>query len=167
MKTCIHALPSRDRNRWTWTIDTLDISQLLYTAELCSEMVCPLVTHKVSRSFTRRKRCFSARTPVDRISNNLFPRGICNPYAPLVPIARRVHQLYADLFINVCNIYSYPRSTQTVLRRCVINCLYGKVRMELIGYIQFVRYHNSICKCAFVCTLYRKGKLIIQLSLYF
>ena len=88
--------------------------------------------------------CFSDRTTVIRISNNLFPRGICNPYAPLVPITRRFYQLYADLFINVCNIYSYPRSTQTVLRRYVINCLYGKVRMERIGYIQFVHdtyYH--------------------------
>lgn len=98
---------------------------------------------------------FSDRTAVIRISNNLFPRGICNPYAPLVPIARRFYQLYADLFINVCNIYSYPRSTQTVLRRYVIICLYGKVRMERIGYLQFVRYHNSICKCAFVCTLFK------------
>ena len=82
--------------------------------------------------------CFSDQPLVIRISNNLFPRGICNPYAPLVPIARRFYQLYADLFINVCNIYSYPRSTQTVLRRYVINCLYGKVRMERIGYSQFV-----------------------------
>lgn len=99
--------------------------------------------------------CFSDWPPVSRISNNLFPWGICNPYAPLVPIARRFYRLYADLFINVCNICSYPRSTQTSLRRYVINCLYGKVRMERIGYLQFVRYHNSICKCAFVCTLFK------------
>ena len=116
MKTCIHALPSRDRNRWTRTTDNT----------VYKTVALPLSYVPV---------CFSDRTTVIRISNNLFPRGICNPYAPLVPIARRFYQLYADLFINVCNIYSYPRSTQTMLRRYVINCLYGKVRMKRIGYI--------------------------------
>nr|DAK70161.1 MAG TPA: hypothetical protein [Caudoviricetes sp.] len=39
-------------------------------------MVCPLVTYKESRSFTRRKRCFLDHAAAIRISNNLFSHEI-------------------------------------------------------------------------------------------